>query len=187
MVVSINPFTSSPKTVTEITQLRVYPIKSCRGIQVNSTYLTKSGLDLDRRWMLALPDEGNKFQTIREVSEMTLIDTALVKADTGDDMLKISIRNTAKSVTIPARPTQEWLEKNASLKPCKIWSFDTDGWVYGDEVNKMFEQIFGRPVVLIYKGPTPRIAQGNAAPGELGRESEVNFPDVMPLVSLPLL
>ena len=34
---------------------------------------------------------------------------------------------------------------------------------------------------LVYKGPTPRIIQGNGAPDILGREESMHFPDVMPL------
>jgi hypothetical protein len=51
MLEKLNPFSSSPSTTSEVVDLRIYPIKSCRGISVNKSYLTKRGLDLDRRWM----------------------------------------------------------------------------------------------------------------------------------------
>ena len=50
MLEKLNPF-AAPLAVTEITDLRIYPIKSCRGISVRKSHLTKRGLDLDRRWM----------------------------------------------------------------------------------------------------------------------------------------
>ena len=50
MFEKLNPF-AGPSTVSEITDLRIYPIKSCRGISIQKTFLTKQGLDLDRRWM----------------------------------------------------------------------------------------------------------------------------------------
>lgn len=191
-----NPFSSGPKTVSEVSELRIYPIKSCRGIKVDSTYLTRQGLDLDRCWMFADAAGGekkngtrNQFITIREISILTLIDTAIVKSDDGQDMLQISIKNTDKKVEVPARPTRDWLEENATLQPCKIWSSDTDGWVYKDEINSIFREHLsegGREAVLVYKGPTARVAAGNADKQHLGRESTVNFPDVMPLVSLRL-
>ncbi|RMZ77276.1 hypothetical protein DV738_g4482, partial [Chaetothyriales sp. CBS 135597] len=34
-----------------ITQLNIYPVKSCRGVSVKSTTLTKTGLKYDRRWI----------------------------------------------------------------------------------------------------------------------------------------
>ena len=50
MLENLNPF-PQPSTVSEITDLRIYPIKSCRGISIKKSFLTKRGLDLDRRWM----------------------------------------------------------------------------------------------------------------------------------------
>jgi len=35
---------------SEIVSLRIYPIKSCRGIIVNDAKLLRSGLELDRNW-----------------------------------------------------------------------------------------------------------------------------------------
>jgi uncharacterized protein YcbX len=46
----LNPF-SGPSATSEITELRIYPIKSCRGISIKKSYLTKKGLELDRNWM----------------------------------------------------------------------------------------------------------------------------------------
>ena len=43
-----NPFAPTVKATTEITELRVHPIKSCRGIVLKSSYMTRKGLDLDR-------------------------------------------------------------------------------------------------------------------------------------------
>lgn len=50
MLKKLNPFAGS-STISEVTDLRIYPIKSCRGISVKKSFLTKKGLDLDRRWM----------------------------------------------------------------------------------------------------------------------------------------
>jgi uncharacterized protein YcbX len=50
MFEKFNPF-ARPSKISEITDLRIYPIKSCRGISIRKSFLTKHGLDLDRRWM----------------------------------------------------------------------------------------------------------------------------------------
>jgi len=135
-----------------------------------------------------------RFITIRDFSEMTLIDTAFASMpDTTSsepspsfpqqaaEFLVISIRNTDKTVMVPARPTSEWLQKNTELRQVNIWEYDTDGYVYKDEVNDIFSDFFEKPVKLVYKGPTPRILRGNGAPDVLGREESTNFPDVLPL------
>ena len=179
---SLNPFAGNVVASTEIVELRCYPIKSCRGFSVASTTLTMRGLDFDRRWMF-VDAKTRKFITIRDISALTLIDTSLRQGLEQDDLrLVIGIRNLAdKQVSIPARPTPFWLESNTTLATVDIWGTDTDGHVYGEHVNSIFSDFLGKPVALVYKGPTARILQGNAAPSRLGRTQDTNFPDVLPL------
>ena len=136
----------------------------------------------------------HKFLTIRDMSEMTLIDTAfastflsttsfsspLGKEDA--EHLVISIRGTDKQVMVPARPTSQWLKDNTTLERVDIWDYDTDGYIYADSINDTFTSFFSRKVKLVYKGPEKRTLRGNGAPHLLGREESTNFPDVMPLL-----
>jgi uncharacterized protein YcbX len=137
-----------------------------------------------------------RFITIRDISELTLIDTALAStSDTSSsepsplsphggqdaEFLVISIRNTEKRVMVPARPTQAWLDANTSLVEVNIWEYDTDAYAYSSAVNSIFTDFFKREVKLVYKGPTPRVLRGNGAPDVLGRKESTNFPDVLPL------
>ncbi|KAI0125017.1 MOSC N-terminal beta barrel domain-containing protein [Xylariales sp. AK1849] len=189
---SINPFTPSVKSTVTVSEIRIYPIKSCRGISVRSSYVTTKGLDLDRNWMFVAAKDGKyyEFVTIREISELTLVDTALAstsrqEADGSEDDLQlvISIRNQPeKRVMLPARPTKNWLEANTKYEKVDIWGSETDGWVYGDDVNSLIRDCIKRDVKLVYKGPTPRVLRGNGAPDQLGREESTNFPDVLPLL-----
>ena len=186
---SFNPFGPSVKASTEIVDLRVYPIKSCRGISLKSTNLTRKGLDLDRNWMF-MHKTNSKFMTIREISQLTLIDTALAtptstSADSSEDdvELVISIRNKPGScIRIPARPTQTWLEENAKLGDATIWGHTTDGWIYDEKYSQIFAEFLEHPIVLVYKGPTPRNLKGRASADVLGRQESVNFPDQLPVL-----
>jgi uncharacterized protein YcbX len=54
-----------------IAQLHVYPVKSCAGVAVKEAYLTETGLDLDRAWMVV--DADNAFLTQRQLPRMALI------------------------------------------------------------------------------------------------------------------
>lgn len=176
---SLDPF---GYTSSYITQIRVYPIKSCRGFKVSSTRLTKCGLDLDRRWMF-VNAETHKFVTIRDISKLTLIDTAITE-DTGENArLHVSIRGQPdKSVSIPARPSQKWLDENTHLADVEIWGQTTDAHVYSDEINKIFSDfLVNKAVKLVYKGPTKRPLRGNGSKELLGRDGDVNFPDMLPL------
>lgn len=65
---------------TEIVSMRVYPIKSCRGIEVDETRLRKTGLLLDRNWMF-ISKSDRKFMTIRSNPKMTLVDTNIIEKD----------------------------------------------------------------------------------------------------------
>jgi uncharacterized protein len=55
----------------QITGLYVYPIKSCRGIAVDSVAVSATGLENDRRWMIV--DLEGKFVTQRELPKMACI------------------------------------------------------------------------------------------------------------------
>jgi uncharacterized protein YcbX len=54
-----------------IAQLMVYPVKSCRGIDLPTTRLEGTGLDWDRTWMLV--DPQGEFVSQRELPRMALI------------------------------------------------------------------------------------------------------------------
>ncbi|KNG81311.1 MOSC domain protein [Aspergillus nomiae NRRL 13137] len=164
---------------SEITCLRVYPIKSCRGLSLEKTTLHMEGLDLDRRWML-IDANTHDFLTIRQIPQMTLINTAL-SADS--QFLVVTFTGVAdKEVRVPLRPDTAWLDAHTTLGQVKIWDIDTDAYIYGPEVNGPFSAFLGRDVCLVYKGPTPRVMRGNGDPRLLGRTQSVNFPDVHPVL-----
>lgn len=58
----------------EITRLFVYPIKSCRGIAVDTAVVAARGLVHDRRYMIV--DANSRFVTQRQHPRMALIDVA---------------------------------------------------------------------------------------------------------------
>ncbi|GAB7343379.1 hypothetical protein MBLNU457_1418t1 [Dothideomycetes sp. NU457] len=160
---------------SEVIGLRVYPIKSCRGIEVDRVRITKQGLDLDRNWMF-IDAEKKKFLTIRAKSNMTLINT---KFSDDHSELIISITGSDEEVRIATRPTQEWLKENCTLDQAEIWEGPTDVWLYGDDVNAMFSKHLGKQVKLAYKGPTPRLAGGSASTELYGKETSFMFADLM--------
>jgi uncharacterized protein YcbX len=162
----------------KIIEMRIYPIKSCRGFTVTKAKLLKTGLDLDRNWMFVTAADLN-FLTIRQTSEMTLIDTKVNE----DDELEVSIRTRpGVGFKIPAHPTKKWLEDNTELAlECEIWENKSDGYLYNKEMTAPFSEFFKKEVRLVYKGPTPRILGGNGAPSILGRTESTKFADLMPV------
>ncbi|KAJ5476057.1 Molybdenum cofactor sulfuraseC-terminal [Penicillium sp. IBT 31633x] len=183
-----------PKQSSEIVSLRMYPIKSCRGLEVHSTVLKQHGLELDRRWML-VDASSNQFLTIRQIPDMTRIRTAL-SADGDELVVSIPKAKTTQTgpnqdhdqdqdshtIHIPSHPSREWLAANTKISSVHIWDTETDGYMYSDETNAPFSAFLGRDVALVYKGPTPRVLKGNGAPHRLGRVQTTGFPDVHPVL-----
>lgn len=162
---------------TEIVSLRIYPIKSCRGIELPRAKLLRTGLDLDRHWMF-VDASDRKFLTIRSDPSMTLINTQI---DTLKDELTVKIGGTTDSITVPAHPTQEWLKEHCKLTKVEIWEAMTDGWEYNEEINSIFVRFFEKDVRLVYKGPEPRFAGGNGDESLYGEKVAHNFADVLSL------
>lgn len=162
---------------SEVTQLWIYPIKSCRGIRVESARLKKTGLDLDRNWMF-IDKEKREFLTIRNDPSFTLVDTSL-----SDDRkeLTIKIHGTDDAVTVPTRPTQKWFEENTKLVQVNIWGAETDAYEYGEHINSIFTDYFNKPVSLVFKGPSPRWGGANADIKLYGKQQAHHFADVMSL------
>ncbi|KAL1846650.1 hypothetical protein Plec18167_004961 [Paecilomyces lecythidis] len=169
-----------PLSTSEVVALRIYPIKSCRGFEVNKTSVQLHGLDLDRQWMF-VDAITREFLTIRQIPQMTLINTGLSQ---DGDYLELSITGAEelRTIRVPARPSSDWLAANTTLAQVKIWDIYTDGHLYGPEINDFFSKFLERAVCLVYKGPTPRILRGNGSPQIIGRTQDTYFPDVLPLL-----
>jgi uncharacterized protein YcbX len=54
-----------------VSQLWIYPVKSCAGVEVPEVLLTETGLEFDRAWMVV--DAQSQFLTQRELPRMALI------------------------------------------------------------------------------------------------------------------
>lgn len=61
--------------MAHITSLHIYPVKSCRGIDVREALITPTGLEWDRRWMIVRPE--GRFVTQREVPKLATISVAV--------------------------------------------------------------------------------------------------------------
>ena len=62
-------------SMATLNEIHVYPVKSLRGIRLDSAQLTPLGLAHDRRFMVVRED--GRFQTQRDLSALALIDTAI--------------------------------------------------------------------------------------------------------------
>lgn len=119
-----------------ISELNIYPIKSLKGISVDSAVVEARGLQHDRRWMLV--DAQGGFLTQREVPKM-----ATVGVDIRDDGLLVSASGITTTV-IPFEPN------TGDQLNVTVWGTNSEAIGYGRGVNQWFSQVLGIECKLVY-------------------------------------
>lgn len=119
-----------------ISEINIYPIKSLKGIGVDSALVTDRGLQYDRRWMLATPD--GMFFTQREFPQMATISVAL-----DGNGLRVESEK-AGSMLVPFEPDK------AERKSVTIWLSVCEGLVYNGEVSEWFSDAIGTDCRLVH-------------------------------------
>jgi len=155
------------RATARVTRLFVYPIKSCRGIAVDSAELTPRGLAHDRRYMLI--DANGRFLTQRMHGRMALIETAFADG--------------AYEIRAPGRAP---LRLPRALDPAthqtcqvRIWQDNVEATLAPPEINLWFSEVLGFACGLVYLADSQHRAVPNAA-AEF--EDEVGFADGAPLL-----
>lgn len=125
-----------------LTQLNLYPIKSCAGIALREAILTDAGLMAaphvyDREWMVV--DAQGKFLTQREFPKMALI-APRINTDTlelrAPGMLRLEI-----PLALPAN--------DAATLDIQIWGETLSAYDCDDTAAKWFSQALGTPCRLV--------------------------------------
>lgn len=119
-----------------ISELNIYPIKSLKGISVDSAVIERRGLEFDRRWMLTSAD--GQFLTQREFPKM-----ATVGVEIRDSGLLV----TADGITAMVVPFEPATGDEVTVE---VWGTTSEAVRYGDGVNQWFSQVLGAEVKLHY-------------------------------------
>lgn len=149
-----------------ISQLWIYPIKSCSGISVSTMNFDSKGPLFDRRWMLVDGVTG-KFLSQRNIPKMALIHTEII-----DDEI------VAKQSFNQSLDSEYALPKSGQLIDVKVWSDEVKGYDCGDEAAAWFSHLLDSDCRLVYQGDCNRVADEEFA--EVG--TEVSFSDGFPLL-----
>ncbi len=121
-----------------ISQLYVYPVKSCAGVQVQETLLTETGLEFDRAWMVV--DTQGQFLTQRALPRMALVQPQLKRYDMvlrAPGMLALHIALDA--VEAPLR--------------VRVWDDDVPAYDMGAIAAQWFSDFLGTPARLVRFDP----------------------------------
>ena len=148
----------------QVTDLYIYPIKSCRGIQLSQAEVTPKGLLWDREMMLV--DGKGKFITQREYPQLARVSVTI----TGD---KFSLKTSQDSLTFCPNFTGE-------KRAVQIWESHTIAMDQGDEIAEWFEKILDIPCRLVRQSPDyPRPANPRYAGND---HTPVSFADGYPIL-----
>jgi uncharacterized protein YcbX len=156
--------------VPVVSQLFVYPIKSCRGISVDAAEVGPRGLQHDRRWMLV--DANGRFLTQRRQQRMALIDVGMSAGS-----YTVSAPGMAL-LTIPAA-----LDDTDGLAECevRIWKDTVPATMAPPEINVWFSEFMGFACGLVHLAEHQhRPVQNEAA----AFDDEVSFADSAPVLLL---
>ncbi|KAJ6520190.1 MOSC N-terminal beta barrel domain-containing protein [Mycena sanguinolenta] len=170
-----------------VSKILVHPIKSCRGISVQSSRYTSEGLDYDRKWCIIEAD-SNTVITAREFPKMVLITPKIEGANTASAVLTVSFPDESgcKPFSVPLSPDQATLDSWKRLEQVMMWHIPFDAYICEalstPSPSEILSVYFRRPVHLVYKGPQPRPVEPTAAHPKL--DATAVFQDCYPLMVL---
>jgi len=162
----------APADVTPvITDLYLYPVKSCRGIRVADAALWETGLLLDRFWMVI--DEDCQFVTQRNLPRLALIETALKF-----EQLRLKAPGMLQ-LDIPVGGFDYSDERRVLVG---LWSDMVPAFVEDPIVNEWFSRFLDRKLRLVRIDPDHRRVCDRKWTGS--REAITQFADGFPLLVL---
>jgi uncharacterized protein len=149
-----------------IASLHVYPVKSCRGIDLQRARLTAAGLEWDRRWMIV--DGDGRFVTQRENPRLAAISTAIGAG------LRLSAAGLPALAIDPAHGGPE--------RRVRIWKDTVTAIDAGEEASDWLLAALGAPLRLVR---IPDSALRNAEPAFAGPgPNPVSFADAYPILMI---
>jgi len=121
-----------------VSQLFVYPVKSCAGVAVAQAILTETGLEFDRAWMVV--DGHGNFLTQRELPRMALIKPQLRHGEMvlrAPGMLALHVA----------------LDRVEALARVRLWSEELAAFDMGPLAAQWFTDFLGVPARLVRFDP----------------------------------
>ena len=153
----------------QVSEINIYPIKSLKGISLDSAMVEERGLRYDRRWMLTTPD--GMFFTQREFPKMATLSVWIEEDGSGLGVAADRFGD----VFVPMDADSD------KRQQVTIWGSVCEGAVYGAALNEWFSDVLGTNCQLVKmpedtcRSINPRFDRG----GDI-----VSFADGYPLMVL---
>ncbi len=149
----------------ELTQITIYPVKSCKGTSLSKAKLSAFGLENDRRWMIV--GEDGTFLSQRILPTMALIEPTLTP-----DSLQLRAPGTG-SAEIPRT-----IESRKSVQ-VRIWDDTCAALDCGEEAAALLTEFLSTRCRLVTMGSEFRRA---VSPKYSTKSDQVSFADAFPLL-----
>jgi uncharacterized protein YcbX len=121
-------------TRAKLVELNVYPVKSCRGIALESARVAETGLADDRHWMMVRPN--GRFVTQRELPRLALVGTA--------------VQSGGLTLTAPGMPSLEVSRAAAGESlSVTVWKFTGGGIDCGEAAAAWCTRYLETPLRLV--------------------------------------
>ncbi len=150
----------------EVTGLYIYPVKSLKGIAVDSHPLTAQGLAGDRHWMVVMPN--GRFVTQRQLPQMATVSTAL------DARQLVLSAEGCGSISVA--------RDSAGGSPCEatVWRDDCEAIDEGAEVSAWLTEALQSPKPLRLVRLREQFTRPQSKPDLLGANTSTHFADAAP-------
>lgn len=149
-----------------VASLHIYPVKSCRGIDLDRARMTPTGLEWDRRWMIV--DCNDRFVTQATNPRLATITTGIA-----DGALRLSAEG-HPAIDVDPRA-------DGPVHRVQVWKDTCSGIDAGDEAAAWLSRVLGdRLRLLRIDERVPRLASAKTA----GSGPPLNFADACPVLLL---
>ncbi len=154
----------------EVRGLFFYPVKSCRGIELQQAQLTAEGMPYDRQWMIVAAN--GRAVTQRDIALLALVETALEDASLvlsrpGHGAIRVPLEHAADAAQQPRLQVKIWKDECTAIEVSPQAS---------DWVTQALEST--RSLRLVRMAPGAERAQ--TSPEYLGENTRVQFADAAP-------
>ncbi|HJQ44668.1 MAG TPA: MOSC N-terminal beta barrel domain-containing protein [Jatrophihabitantaceae bacterium] len=146
-----------------VTEIRRYPVKSCRGESLPDALVERQGLAGDRRYMIV--DSDARVLTAREIPRMLLIRPSLI-----DGGVRLSA---------PERPDIEVSLNGAGRRDVEVWNSIVPATLLGADVDSWLSEYLGVSVQLAFQHDP---ASRRTNPRFSDENDRVSFADGYPLL-----
>ncbi|MEM7358439.1 MAG: MOSC N-terminal beta barrel domain-containing protein [Pseudomonadota bacterium] len=154
-------------TQIQVSQLTIHPVKSLRGIALETMQLGAKGPELDRRWLVV--DSKGVQRTQRQFARMSLVDTALEEG-----RLTLSAEG-AGSCTVNSFEVQA----SATQRDVQVWRDTVSANDCGDDAAQWLSDFLGVDCRLMYM---PDESQRLVDPDYAHHQETVGFADAFPIL-----